>query len=312
MLNDHFSFNYYMALLRLIRLPNLFIVALTQWLLYQRIILPALAAQKILPTLPPDQFYLFIIITVLMTAGGYIINDIVDIKIDLLNKPERVIIGKRISIGTAYWLYFCLNLLGFLLSLYLAFVGNRMSLLFIFPTAIAGLYVYSHRLKKRPLSGNVLVSLYTAGVAFIVWIAEAPALSQLPASSLTRVTQLLTYYIIFAFFSNLFREIVKDLEDIQGDAATGALTVPIVWGIPTAKRLAGAAAILLLAYLLYFTATWLLLLSLAGKLALAALILMIALAIGLLSQARQIKQYHQLSQFTKFIMLWGILLLLLL
>ncbi|MFN7116225.1 MAG: geranylgeranylglycerol-phosphate geranylgeranyltransferase [Saprospiraceae bacterium] len=298
------------ALLRLIRLPNLVIVALTQWLLYNRILLPAFQTQQIAPTLPPEQFYWFIVVTVLITAGGYIINDLVDIRIDLVNKPNRVIIGRRIATATAYWFYFCINLTGFLLATYLAFVGNRVSLLFIFPTAVVGLLIYSIFLKKRPLSGNVLIALYCAGVALIVWLAEQPSLAQLSPAALTRITQLLTYYAVFAFFSTLFREIIKDLEDQPGDAANGARTLPIVWGALAAKRLAGASALSLLLYLVYFAYLQFASLVYSGKIALLILMLLLLLALGLLLRAHETRHYHRLSQLTKVIMLWGILLLL--
>lgn len=299
-----------MSLLRLIRFPNLIIVALTQWLLYDRIILPALHTHQLSPTLPPDQFYLFIAATVCVTAGGYIINDIVDVRNDLINKPHQVIIGRRIAASTAYWLYFCINLLGFLFSMHLAFVGDRMPLLFLFPMATIGLLLYSIFFKKRPLAGNLLVSFYTAGVALLVWIAEAPALAKLSAAALERPIHLLAYYAVFAFLANVFREIVKDLEDMRGDAAVGARTIPIAWGIPAAKQLASAAAIALLMYLLYFTITLFAQISTPGKVALILLILLIGTASGMLLSARQEQSYHRLSQFIKIIMLWGILLLL--
>lgn len=299
-----------MSLLRLIRFPNLVIVALTQFLLYDRIILPALQAQQISPTLPQDQFLLFIWVTVFITAGGYIINDIADVPIDLLNKPEKIIIGRKITAATAYWLYFLINLLGFLFALYLALIGNRMSLLFIFPVAVIGLLAYSVFLKKRPLSGNVLVSLYCAGVALIVWIAEQPALEQLSSSMLLHVKYLLTYYAVFAFFATLFREIVKDLEDMEGDTAAAARTAPIAWGIIVAKRLAYLAAGILLLYLIYFAYTMFYQIPLAGNIALITLILLIAISVILLVSAKTVRQYHRLSQLAKYIMLAGILLLL--
>lgn len=299
-----------LSLLRLIRLPNLFIVALTQWLLYERIILPALQSQQITPTLPRDQFHLFIIVTILITAGGYIVNDIVDVRTDLVNKPSQVIIGRRIASATAYWLYFCFNLGGFLFSMYLAFVGDRISLLFIFPTAVVGLLAYSIFLKKRPLSGNVLISLYCAGVALIVWLAEAPALTLLPAPVLARVTHLLTYYAVFAFFSTFFREIVKDLEDQEGDLVIGARTAPIAWGNLAAKRFAGASIILLLLYLIYFAIMQFSNMISPGKIVLILLIIMTLIATVLLIRSKDTDDYHRLSQFTKVVMLWGILLLL--
>lgn len=301
-----------MSFLRLIRFPNLVIVALTQYLLYQRIILPALDNQQIVRTLPQDQFLLFIIVTVFITAGGYIINDIIDVKIDSLNKPLKIIIGRKITMVTAYWLYFCFNLLGFLFALYLALVGNRMSLLFIFPGAVIGLLLYSAFLKKRPLSGNLLVSLYCAGVALIIWIAEQPSLLQLSGTAFTYVAHLFTYYAVFAFFATLFREIVKDLEDATGDAAAGAQTAPIAWGVTPAKRLASTAVIVLLLYLLYFSYIMFERVPLAGSIGLSALIILIGIAFVRLIAAKEIRQYHELSQLAKGIMLAGILLLLLL
>lgn len=227
-----------MSLLKLIRFPNLLIVALTQFFLYYQIILPALAVENIISALSQEQFLLYVLITVLVTAGGYIINDIIDLKIDLINKPEKVIVSRKLARSTAYWLYFCLNLGAFILSLSLAFLANRMSLLFLCPVAIFGLLAYSFWLKKRPLSGNILISIYCAGVAAVVWLAEQPALAKLPKGSANDVTELLLYYAIFAFLSTLFREIVKDLEDAAGDTLAGARTMPIAWGESVSKRFA--------------------------------------------------------------------------
>lgn len=300
-----------MSFLRLIRFPNLAIVALTQFLLYYQIILPALQASKIPPALTPPLFFLFVIVTLLITAGGYIVNDLIDLEIDLLNKPERVVISRKIPHQTAYWLYFVLNLAGFILSLSIAFLANRMHLLFIFPTAVVGLLAYSAWLKKRPLSGNVLVALYCAGVAAIVWIAELPALQKLPSADYQHVIQLSIYYAGFAFLSTLFREIVKDIEDAQGDALGGARTTPIAWGMKTAKGIALVTGILLLLFLGYVVY------ALQGSLGTVALLLLSALAIlisigeWLLYKAQDKLQFYQLSQFSKIIMLGGILLLLL-
>ena len=110
-----------MAFFRLIRLPNLVIVALTQYLLNYQILQPALVREGITPVLDFEHFSVFVLVTVLITAGGYIINDISDFRIDMLNKPDRVIVHKIISIQTAYWLYFVVNLIGFILSLFLAY-----------------------------------------------------------------------------------------------------------------------------------------------------------------------------------------------
>lgn len=300
-----------MSILQLIRFPNLIIVALTQFLLYYQLILPALQSANITPSLGQPLFSLFVLVTLLITAGGYIINDLIDLEIDLLNKPERVIISRKIPHQMAYWLYFVFNLAGFVLALAIAFATNRMHLLFIFPFAVIGLLVYSKWLKKRPLSGNLLIAFYCAGVAAIVWIAELPALLKLPLIDYQQVIQLLLFYAGFAFLSTLFREIVKDIEDAQGDAMAGARTVPIYWGTKVAKNIALVIGILLLIFLGYV------MLILKNSLDIVALLLLFGLGILIcigtwsLYKAENKMQFHQLSQFSKIIMLGGILLLLL-
>lgn len=299
-----------MSLLRLIRFPNLIIVALTQYLLFEQIISPTLQQQQIEPALDATQFLLFVLVTVLITAGGYIINDIVDLKIDQINKPDKVIVGKKIAHSTAYWLYFCINLLGFILAVFLAFDVPRTALLFLFPVAVIGLLFYSIILKKLPLWGNLLVSFYCAGVAYIIGIAESPALQKVPAIDLQKVTQLLTVYAIFAFLSTLFREIVKDMEDTQGDAQLQARTMPIAWGIRTAKTIATATAGLLILLLIFVAFTMQTFLLPFGNLFIGLIIILTGIAIFLLLQANNKTAYHRLSQFAKIIMLSGILLLL--
>lgn len=299
-----------MSLLKLIRFPNLLIVVLTQFLLYYQVILPALQVQKITPALTQAQFFLLTLITALITAGGYIINDIIDLKIDIINKPDKIIIGRRIARQTAHWLYFCVNLAGFILSLYLAYETQQMPLLFLFPTAVTGLLLYSIVLKRRPLWGNLLVSFYCAGVAAIVWVVEAKALAQLPVIDYQKVIHLLLYYAVFAFLSTLFREIVKDLEDAQGDAAGGARTAPVVWGALFVKRIAMGTGILLLLFLAYMGYALQEIFNIWAYLFIAILASLIIIGEWRLFEATKKLHYYQLSQFSKIIMLGGILLLL--
>ena len=106
------------ALLRLVRFPNLVIVALTQYLLYYGLLLPAFRQYSLEPALDGEHFSLLVAVTLLISAGGYVINDIVDFRIDLINRPDKVVINRQVRVQSAYWLYFCFNLLGFLISLY--------------------------------------------------------------------------------------------------------------------------------------------------------------------------------------------------
>lgn len=300
-----------MSFLRLIRFPNLVIVALTQFLLYYQIFLPALHREDIQPALDIVLFILFSLVTVLITAAGYIINDIIDLEIDLLNKPQKVIISRKISHQTAYWLYFCLNITGFILALAIALQVNRMHLLFIFPMAVFGLLAYSAWLKKRPFVGNLLIAVYCAGVAAIVWLAEFPALQKLSSAEYQRLIHLSFYYAGFALLSTLFREIVKDIEDTHGDVIGGARTLPIVWGKQAAKSIAFATGVLLQLLLAYVIINSLEDLNNFAVLSLVGLIILISIGEWLLYRAESKLQFHRLSQFSKIIMLGGILLLLL-
>lgn len=298
-----------MYFLRLLRLPNLLIVALTQSLLYWQLILPTYQTQQIEPALNALHFSILSLITLIITASGYIINDIVDMQIDLINKPAKIIVGKYISKSKAWKIYAYTGLLGFVLSFYLAHQVNRMPLLFIYPLAVAGLLLYSYIFKKTALIGNVIVSVYCAGAAGIIWIAEYQSIQQLTDIMKVKVTSMIFWYMVFAFLSTLFREVVKDLEDVKGDAAQYATTAPIRWGIKTAKNIAICTAVLLmglLGYWAFFSAlevrTW-------GILFFILISFLILTSLIKLLKASEKSHFHRISQLAKVIMLLGLTLL---
>ncbi|HQU57847.1 MAG TPA: geranylgeranylglycerol-phosphate geranylgeranyltransferase [Saprospiraceae bacterium] len=304
------------ALFRLIRFQNLAIVALTQYLIYYALLLPAFRQSGISPSLDGAHFFLLVMVTVLITAGGYIINDIVDFRIDLVNRPEQVVINRHIRVQTAYWLYFCVNLLGFLVALYLSFYVNQVVLANIFPIGVGLLFVYSIYLKRQAFLGNLLISLFCAGVAGIVWFAERKGFGALARQSPDVAGQagwLITWYMAFAFLSTLFREIIKDMEDLQGDVGANCRTIPVRLGIPATKAIAAAFGLGLLAFLcfqpfrhpVFFTRLSLIYLILA-------IIMPLLTAQVMLFRAQDKKQYYNLSQLSKLIMLSGLAMLLLL
>lgn len=302
------------ALLRLVRFPNLVIVALTQYLIYYILLLPALQQYGLPPVLDDAHFSLLVVVTLLITAGGYVINDIVDFRIDLANRPEKVVINRFIRIQSAYWLYFCFNLLGFLIALYLSFYIECIPLANLFPLAVVLLFVYSTYLKSRPLLGNLLIALFCAGVAGIAWFAEREsfqALMEKAPALAGRIGGIISWYMAFAFLSTMFREIIKDMEDVQGDMGANCRTIPALWGMPTAKGLAaafglGLAALLIcLPFSLPHLFTWLSLVLL-----IFGILLPLFLALAWLFQAQDKPQFHRLSQLAKLIMLSGLAMLL--
>lgn len=302
------------ALLRLVRFPNLLIVALTQCLLYYVLLLPAYGQHGLEPVLDRAHFSLLVAVTVFITAGGYVINDIVDFRIDIVNRPDKVVINRQIRVQSAYWLYFCFNLLGFLAALYLSFYVECVPLANLFPLAVALLFVYSVYLKSRALLGNLLIAFFCAGVAGIVWFAERDSFQQLmevaPALA-ERIGSIISWYMAFAFLSTMFREVIKDMEDVQGDVGANCRTIPVRWGMKVAKGVAAAFGLGLAVFLIYLALS---LPSLFTELSLAFLIFGVLgplfLALIWIFRAHKKEQYYRLSQLAKLIMLGGLAMLL--
>ena len=300
--------------LKLIRFPNLIIVVLTQYLLQYLILIPAFEKGNLSPLLDHFHFFILVLSTLVIAAGGYIINDLEDYEIDLLNKPDKVIINKHISAYNAHLLYWGLTAFGFLISLYLAFYVDNFPLLLIYPSAVLLLYLYSKALKKSILWGNLIVSIFCAFVAGIVIFAERENIFQLNLHHSeygSTVLEIFIFYLLFAFFATMFREIVKDIEDVEGDKKLGCTTMPIAWGIPIAKGVALFFAIIFLGILMDWIFSEEKIEMDSGVIYLVVgIICPMLFAMFKLWKAKTKKEFHFISQLSKYIMLSGILYLL--
>lgn len=165
------------------------------------------------------RFHLMVFTTLLIAAAGYIINDYFDVKIDRINKPGKVYIGKTISRRYALLTHQIFSGFGVTLAV---FVSWKAILINIFCVSL--LWFYASGFKKKPFIGNFVVALLTALV-----IAEVAIICD-------SQNRLIYMYAVFAFFINLIREIIKDMEDIKGDEMHGAKTLPILYGIHKTKR----------------------------------------------------------------------------
>lgn len=303
------------AFFRLVRLPNLVIVALTQCLLQYLVLVPTLLEAGYSPSLDRLHFALLVLDTVLIAAGGYLINDLLDYDMDLVNKPDKVFVNRFFSKNEVQQMYFLLNLVGFGLCWYLAgYVGNR-ALSAIYPIAAILLFLYSGYFKKWPLVGNLVVALFCAFVAGIVLFAERETFSLLArqqAEWVARAKILFGGYLGFAFLSTLLREIVKDMEDQEGDRQLGLHTLPIAFGIPAARTWALSTNLVLFLAVLFFS-KWLFenedLLPFAFSW--IGLLLPLAAIAWLLVKAVDKVHFSRLSQLIKLVMLAGLLLLIL-
>lgn len=196
--------------LRLTRFWNLLIIGLAQYF----------AAGFLIDRQKIWDIHLFLLSfsTVIIAAAGYIINDYYDIKIDLINKPERVVIGKEVARRYALLFHSLLSIIGIAVGLFLNWRIGAINFFSVFL-----LWWYSNDLKRQPFIGNFVVALLTGLSIFLINI-------------LYQMHQpLVTIYALFAFAMTLVREIVKDAEDLKGDNTFGCRTLPIVWGIPKTK-----------------------------------------------------------------------------
>ena len=329
-----------MNFMRLIRLPNLLIVALTQYLLQYAILIPELAKIHISPHLPHFPFFLLVVSTVLIAAGGYIINDIEDIEIDRLNKPlKKQIVGRVYPLSISWLFYGFFTVLGFLISLYLAFYINNFLQLVIYPLAVALLWAYSKWFKRQPLLGNLVVSFFCAFVAWVVFYAQAIAENNSKYLNFKTfcaptingfeddidrdnyqislfIFSIFLGYAVFAFISTLFREIIKDIEDAEGDKAGNCLTLPIVLGLKRSKGVTCVIGVFFLFLVIYFSffhwnSSEILRGSLLKIILLNATIsLPIFYALVLLIKAKTKEDFSFLSKIAKLIMLSGIVFIL--
>ncbi len=300
-----------LAFLKLIRYPNLGIIVFTQFLFYW-FIQHVFIADGIQPSLDLFHFSLLVLTTVCIAAAGYIINDIMDYNIDLINKPEKMIAGVVFSLTRARNLYVLIVLLGMFLALYLAYYVQNLNLFLIYPTAVFIMWYYSKSLKKKPLSGNIIVAVFSSFVAGIVWFAERKGFSDLSSAYGSQMRNLFQFYMVFAFFSTLFRELVKDMEDYKGDIDNHCKTLPIVLGIRSSKIIAYVFCLLLLGSILYWLGSqWNDLSILMVLLILILLVTPTLFVIWKLFQSKSKLDYHQTSQIAKWIMVAGLLYLLL-
>ena len=302
------------AFFRLIRWPNLVFIALAQMLFYY-FILPFVYRDKYFEavhTLSQLHFFLLVIASVCIAAGGYIINDYFDLNIDLVNKPSKLIIEKFIKRRWAIVWHIALSLTGFVISLYIGYRIRNFYIPFFNLVAIGTLFLYSTSLKKKLLIGNILISLLTAWVIIVIAVAEYryDYPKTIPAGDFAtpRLLKLSFLYAGFAFIISLIREVVKDIEDMEGDAKYGCRTIPVVWGVQVAKVFAGVwlvvliGTIAILQFYVFQLGWWISVFY--------SLVLIIIPLIWLLKKlylAHTTTQFHQLSRALKFVMLTGIL-----
>lgn len=233
--------NSIISFFRLIRYPNLIFIVLTQFMLHFLLMKPVMNYAQIEMSFDNVHFALLVFSTVLIAAGGYAINDYFDVNIDMINKPNKTYVDKTIHRRSAMLVHQGLTALGILFGFYLAWKIGNLKLGMIQPIVAALLWFYSTYHKRKAFVGNVIVAFLTSLVVLIVVLYEPNlfriSLTDQQVDWCAMVLKFCLVYFVFSFLISLIREIVKDMEDVDGDEKSGARTLPVIWGISKTKGL---------------------------------------------------------------------------
>lgn len=328
----------FVAFIKLIRLPNLLIIVATQYAIRYAIIGPFLFKfsgdqhiENVGLQMSDLNFFLLSLSTVMVAAAGYIINDYFDVKVDRVNRPETILVGKHIKRRVAMGAHIVISSVAILIGVYLAYVMGNWKLALIQVLSVGALWYYSTMFKKQVLLGNVVVALLAAMVPLVsglyelilqhetsdntvntlLFYLEEGTPFELVEMQYLRVLTGIMYWTLgfslFAFLSTMVREIIKDIEDYEGDKKYFSNTLAVVHGKKKAALVAQFFAIIMtvsIGYLQYI--------QLQAKDTGSFMYFLFAIqapmvyVIYKLYQAKGKKDFSKLSKYVKLIMLMGI------
>ena len=300
------------AFFKLIRWPNLFFIAVTQ-VLFRFFILNFVYrgpnngyVENIKLSLP--LFYWLVFASVCIAAAGYIINDYFDVNIDLINKPAKLIIDRYIKRRWTIVWHIVLSFIGLVISCYIGYKLRNFYIPLFNSAAIIALFFYSTTFKRKLLIGNIIISLLTAWVILVLTFSEYRFKIHSPDIYWKRLLKVSFIYAGFAFIISLIREVIKDMEDMHGDAKYGCTTMPIVWGLQVSKVFTAVwvvvitAGVAIIQFYVIQLGWWL-----SAIYSLVAIIIPLIWVLRNLYTAQSPNDFHKLSNAVKLIMFTGIL-----
>jgi 4-hydroxybenzoate polyprenyltransferase len=238
--------------------------------------------------------------TLCSAAGGYVINDISDIKTDQWNHRKNAISLGWISEALARKIYTSCVAIGALITVVLAWRWSP-HFIWIYPGMTILLWWYSRSLKALPLIGNIAVAFFCTAAIMIVWF---------PVVAPELIPREITLLAGFAFLVTLIREVVKDMEDLPGDCQSGYRTLPIVYGVRFSKFLVFTMLLITTGVLVWLMAIT----AILGLFTLTCFVITIALlatsGVLLYVSTDRRSEYHRVSLLLKIAMLSGALSLL--
>ncbi len=279
------------------------------------VVVPLLKTSEFTPSLHTWQFLLIVLSTVLIAAGGYVINDFFDKDIDAANGIGKV---HDFSGWTMKTLYFVFSIIGIAIGLYLTYALKLRQFALTYLLTAALLYFYSASYKRLPLVGNFVVAFLTAVAVFLPAFADyelqyafrdikLPVINN-KMYNLRLIIAITAAYAFFAFLISLVREIIKDMEDIEGDREFGCNTLPIVAGINNTKLIAIGLLLLIVGLILFIQIkqAWWESLPVFGYTILFVQVPLLILSVKLFLSAEK-KHFKVASMIAKVVMVGGIL-----
>ena len=299
--------------LKLIRFPNLVMMIFTLYAVRYLILQPAFHLFQVELAISNFYFALLVIATASIAAGGYLINDIFDVESDALNgKPN--LIGEKISKRSAVWIYYAFNIIGIGCGLAVCIKISQISLAALFLITAFVLYYYALNYKKIFLLKNIIIAILCAFLILMPVLFEFFALISHPSDftygnfAINSVLPMIWLLCAFAFFYTFLRELIKDIEDMQGDTQTSCVTVPVKIGIKNTKII--SYFLILILFALTITGFFLLMPQLDWK-SIGFLIVLWNIPLlyitGLLIKAKEKSQFHYLGLMVKVAMLMGLM-----
>lgn len=289
---------------KIIRWPNVLLTILTQLVIVYGLLIPS----GVDPALNYWQLLLLIIATGLLTAGGNVINDIYDVGIDQINKPQKLLVTKSISETNAYNLYFVLTVLAVICGFVLSNSLDKPILSSIFIGVAFVLYLYASSLKAMLLVGNIVISLLVALVILITGIFELfPSITTENQPVFKFLMERLLEFGLMAFLINLVREWVKDCEDVNGDKAGGRNTLAIALGRTRAARFIAVFILGILMLLGWYIYEYIYLSDITTYYFIFLIMGPLMFIMIKLWTTQTQKEFHILSTVLKVVLLFGIL-----
>ena len=298
---------------KLIRWPNLLFIALTQYLFFYAVAMPVFSTSLFITRETQILFHILSLSSVLIAAAGYIINDYFDLNIDTVNKPDRLVVDHGISRRWAMFFHFIFSLAGILMGFYIGLENGNWFIGIAHATVAILLWIYSTSLKQRAIVGNVVISMLTAWALLVVYfflVFNEQYIQQATtyATAVQKLFRIALLYAAFAFLITYIREMVKDMEDVEGDRRYGCRTMPIIWGIQVTKLVTSIFMVFLLALML-LALIYIIQLNmwLPALYHILLIIVPTAYTFYLLQRSNNTADFTKLSRWIKIIIFFGIL-----